>query len=119
MEFVLSEFAGARLALVCLQVIRMKPLCTAGLADQFRPSRRGVMVAFILRPVPQLICRITFAAPGLRQTVSAQQAGLLSSLYGVLHVLVELEVFELEAAELLQAFFALVLVVPASRVSSL
>ena len=25
-EFVLSEFAGARLALVCLQVIRMKPL---------------------------------------------------------------------------------------------
>ena len=54
-ELVGSELARARLALVCLQVMRMKPLCTAGLADQFRPLRREVILALYLRPVLQLI----------------------------------------------------------------
>ena len=113
-EFFLSEFAGARLALVFLQVIRMKPLCTAGLADQHRPLTSEVTVAIRLRPELQLICCFTFAASELRLTLPALQTGFLSSFHFVQHVLVELE-----AAELLQAFLALVLVVPASRVSSL
>ena len=113
-EFFLSEFAGARLALVCLQVIRMKPLCTAGLADQHRPLTSEVTVTIRLRPELQLICSFTFAASELRLTIPADQTGSLSSLHVVQHVLVEFE-----PAELLQAFLALVLVVLARRVSSL
>ena len=72
-----------------------------------------MILALFLRPVLQLICCITSAASELRLTVPAHQAGLLSSLHGEQHVLVELE-----AAELLQALFALVLVVLAGRVPS-
>ena len=140
-ELVLVELAGselvrARLALVCLQVTRVKPLCTAGLANQFRPLRRKVILSFRLRPVLQLIFCLTLAASKLRPTVPAHQAGQLSSLHGEQHVLVEFEAAELlqalsflhgeqhvlvesEASELLQALLALVLVVLPRRVSSL
>ena len=59
---------------------------------------------------------ITFAAPELRQTVPAHQAGLVSFSFhrGAQHALVELE-----SAELLQALLALVFVVLARRVSLL
>ena len=61
-----------------------------------------------------LICCFTCAAPELRLTGVAHQAGLLPSRCVVQRVLVELE-----AAELLEALLALVLVVLARRVPSL
>ena len=81
-----SELARARLALVGLQVVRMKPSCTALVADEFRLLRRKVFAAFFGRPVLQLMCFVTFAASELHVlllTVPAHQAGLLlSSLHG-------------------------------------
>ena len=113
-DLVASELACARLALVRLQVIRMKPLCSAGLANQFRLSRTQVILALVPLPVLQ---RFTFAAWKLRLTVAAHQTGVFPP--------VELEgtgIFphvELEGTELLQALFALVVVVLDRRVSSL
>eukprot|EP00959_Pyramimonas_sp_CCMP1952_P043493 909560-Pyramimonas_sp.AAC.1 len=63
------------------------------------------MTAVRLRPALQLIRRFTFPAPQLRLTVQAHQAGLLMPLRVVQHVFVERE-----AAQVLEAIFALVLV---------
>ena len=54
-EFALSEFAGARLALVCLQVIRLKSFCATGLAYQHRLLSSEVTVTIRLLPVFRLI----------------------------------------------------------------
>ena len=97
-EFLCSEFGIARLACVCLKVVRMKPLCTAGLANQFRPLRRGVIIAFRLRPVLHLIRRFTLGAPQLRLTIDAHQAGCVFSVDVVQQVLVELETAEVSEA---------------------
>ena len=77
-----SELARARLALVGLQVVRMKPSCTALVADEFRLLRRKVFAAFFGRPVLQLMCFVTFVAlepaSELRLTLPAHQKGFLS-----------------------------------------
>ena len=102
-----SELARTRLALVRLQVMRIKPLCTAGLANKFRVFRTEVGFALVYRPVLQLI---TFAASELwlelRLTFPAHQARVFP------HV-------ELDGAELLRSLLALVVVLLARHVSSL
>ena len=102
-HLVASELARARLAPVRLQVLRMKPLCTAGLANKFRLFRTEVVPELVSRPVLQLI---TFAAfelrLELRLTVPAHQARVFP------HV-------ELDGAELLRSLLVLL----ARHVSSL
>ena len=98
-----SELARTRLAPVRLQVFRMKPLCTAGLANKFRLLRTEVVLELVSRPVLQLV---TFAAfelrLELRLTVPAHQARVFP------HV-------ELDGAELLRSLLVLL----ARHVSSL
>ena len=65
------------------------------------PCARQALQTSFVRPVLQLICCFTFAAPELRLTVLAHQAGLLPSRRVVQRVLVELE-----AAEWLHALVA-------------
>ena len=73
-----------------------------------------MVLAFILRPILQLICCLAFAAPELRLTISAHQAGFVLSLGVLQHVLLEVV-----AAEFLEALLALMLLVLARRVPSL
>ena len=112
-EFVPTEFAFARLALVGIQVIRTKPLCTAFFADNHRPLTTEVTVALRLRPVHPLICCLTLAASDRRLTAMAHQARLFPFWWPVKLMLVKHE-----PAELFEALFALMLVVLARRVPS-
>ena len=68
----------------------------------------------MFRPILQLISCLTRAAPAPPQTFLAHQAAVLHSLLSILILSVELE-----AAELLEALLALVLVVLARCVPSL
>ena len=112
-ELEAAELLQALFALVLIVLARsVSSLCATRAHELSVDPPTG---SFHLRaPRASITCCITFGASELRLTVPAHQAGLLSSLHGEQHVLVELE-----AAELLQAFLALVLVVPARRVSSL
>ena len=118
-ELARSELACACLALVRLKVARMEPPSSAGSAHQLRSDIRvSVVPAFIVRPVLSLVSFITTAASKLRLTGHAHQAALPSPLLISLGVVQHRRV-EHVAAELAQAFLALVLSVLSRRGSSL